>query len=150
MRLPLAPPILQLLCVWYWTFGDTLVSVCQGWQPCPVISPVSFSRSSAGWEALGGRWWGVERKWENLAFSLPLTLYLPNSLPLFLLLSHPYFYSYSQVRAVMVNECICPFLLQYHPVTYCIFPVKRKAKSERQKGRLWSKCLAYCSAFWEK
>lgn len=66
----------------YWTFGESLVHVCQGWQPCVVISPVILSRFSAGLEAVAGRWWGScenvrlrERERKSRVFSL-----LPNSL----------------------------------------------------------------------
>lgn len=78
----------------------------------------------------GGELRGSERS-SHLPASHTLSPKLP---PLSLLLAHPYFHSYSQIRAVMVNECIFPFLLQHHPVTYCTFPVIRKAKSERQIG----------------
>lgn len=47
-----------VICTSYWTIGASLAPVCQGWQPCSVISPVSLSRFSAGLEAPAGRWWG--------------------------------------------------------------------------------------------
>lgn len=115
--------------------------VCQGWQPCPVISPVNLSRSSVGQEALAGRWWGSKRERKSRVFSPSLTLCFPNSL------STPHFDSYSQIRAVMVNGGICPFLPVISPCHSSHLPVKGKAESDRQKERLWSECQAYCSPF---
>lgn len=70
---------LVVICTSYWTFGASLVPVCQGWQLCPVISPASLYRSSAGLEVSASRpaecrWWGdwkeeTKRERESRVFS---------------------------------------------------------------------------------
>lgn len=117
------------MCIPYWTFGETLVSVCQSWQLSPVISPVNLSRFSAGWEALAGRWWGAERKLEINSSLLSASHALSPKVPL-----HPYFHSYSQIRAVIVNEGIFPFVFPAVPLIRGIF-LSREKQHQRDRKR---------------
>lgn len=69
-----------------------------------------------------------ERVWP---ISRPLTLHLPNSLPL----SHPYLESYSQIRAVVVNECICPFLSSDTTLSLIGFLLSREKQNQRDRKK---------------
>lgn len=54
------------------------MSVCQCWHPCPVISTANFARSTAGWKALAGTWWGAERKREKESHVAKLLFFWPH------------------------------------------------------------------------